>query len=359
MRWARSIVLMVLVAAACGQERIAVVNTDELGDYNQGELVAAVDKFVAARRTPEAYANLSSTVLALRGGMDRTVGNEAELKLIVLALAPLKEASKLPLAEHIDTLATTVWPTLLAPRIEADAILIKRDPKAADWFPKPGEKPRDYLQRLCGDLLAGDCKQVVPEHQGAIVGAVATRRGMERARNAVSDCMACGADPQWHEAVRSWEELDRVANGWIHEIERKAHPDNWPIAGNASEPDPKLPEAFIDVNGELVVGDEHFGPRDRVEALRRVRGGGEALTLNLRPELSLAQVKAILTEVKLSGAKRVAVLARAPQYPWERRVYWLADGGKIRANLRPTDSLQLLLHTLDHVAGPGATARVD
>lgn len=336
-----------------------MVSTDELGDYNQGELIAAVDKFVAARRSPEAYANLASTVLALRGGMDRTVGNEAELKLIVLALAPMKAASKLPIDEQVDTLATTVWPALLAPRIEADAILIKRDPEAAAWIPKPGEKPREYLQRLCGDLLAGDCKQVVPEYQGAIVGAVATRRGMERARNAVSDCMACGADPQWHESVRAWEELDRVANGWIDTVERKAHPDNWPTAGNASEPDPKLPEAVIDVHGELVIGSEQARPGQRVEALRKLRGDGEAITLHLRPEISLAQVKAILTEVKQSGAKRVAVLARASQYPWERRVYWLADGGKIRTNLRPTDTLQLLLHTLDHVAGPGATARVD
>jgi len=32
---------------------------------------------------------------------------------------------------------------------------------------------------------------------------------------------------------------------------------------------------------------------------------------------------------------------------------------RIRTSLRPTDSLQLLLHTIDHVASPGAIARVD
>ena len=53
------------------------------------------------------------------------------------------------------------------------------------------------------------------------------------------------------------------------------------------------------------------------------------------------------------------MIARAPQYPWERRVYWLSETGGTRANLRLTDSLQLLLHTIDHVAGPGAVARVD
>jgi len=31
----------------------------------------------------------------------------------------------------------------------------------------------------------------------------------------------------------------------------------------------------------------------------------------------------------------------------------------MRASLRPTDSLQLLLHTIDHVGHPGIVARVD
>ena len=53
------------------------------------------------------------------------------------------------------------------------------------------------------------------------------------------------------------------------------------------------------------------------------------------------------------------MIARAPEYPWERRVYWLAEGAGTRPGLRPVDSLQLLLHTLDHIASPGAVARVD
>lgn len=350
---------MLLLLAACEQQEIGVIKKEEASDYNHGELVAAVDEFVAANRTPEAFAQLSTTVLTLRAGMDKTVGNEAELKLMILALAPLQAMSKRPLAEQVDELATTVWPTLLAPRIEADAILLKRDPKAADLFPKPGETTRDYLVRLCAGPLAGDCKQIVPEYQGAIVGAVATRRGMERARNAVADCQACSAEPQWHESVRTWEALVRTANGWVNDIERKASPENWPTAGNASEPDPGLPEASITVHGELVVEDKHYGPRERVEALRTLRGSGEAIALHLRAELPLAQVKSVLAEAKQAGVKKVAVVARAPIYPWERRVYWLAEGGKTRANLAPTDTLQLLVHTLDHVAGPGAVARVD
>ena len=83
------------------------------------------------------------------------------------------------------------------------------------------------------------------------------------------------------------------------------------------------------------------------------------ITLHLRPELSLAQVKGILADTKKSGAQKVAVVARAPHYPWERRLYWLSEVGTMRAGLRPTDSLQLLLHTIDHVGAPGTVARVD
>ena len=35
----------------------------------------------------------------------------------------------------------------------------------------------------------------------------------------------------WHEAVRAWEALDRMANSSINDVERRADPDNWPIAG--------------------------------------------------------------------------------------------------------------------------------
>jgi hypothetical protein len=355
--------LLGTLVAACGQERIEVTTTAEGADYNHTALRTAVDAFVAAGRTPDAYGELAQQVLALRKGMDRAVAEEAELKLIVLALAPTQQVSNKPMAEQVEALALTVWPTLIAPPIEADAIVVKRDPKAAELMPKSGEKPAQYLQRLCGGPLAGDCKQVVPELQGNVIAALATRRATERARNAVAGCVMCGAEPGWHEAVRQWEALDRLANGWIHDIERRASPDNWPTAGSSSEADPGLPEAEVAPTGEIIIGGQRSGATTRIDALRELRfmhgGDDSAIALHLRPELTLAQVKALVADTVKSGARKIAVIARAPQYPWERRVYWLSVNGSTRANLRLTDSLQLLLHTIDHVAGPGAVARID
>lgn len=353
------------ILAACGQEPIEVA-TKNVADYNRGALLGAVDKFVQEGRTPVAYAELADDVAKLRGGMDRSIAEEAELKMMVLALAPVQAVSAKPMAEQVEELALTVWPTLLGPQIEADKILITRDPRWLEYEPKQGEAARDYLQRLCGGVLAGECKQVVPEYQGAAVAAFATRRATERVRNAISNCVTCDSDPGWKEAVRAWESLDRLASSTIHEIERRASPDNWPIAGAAAQSGAELAdvtaiwrEAEINATGEVVIGGQRYGATQRIDALRDLRGESPTITLHLRPELSLAQVKGILADAKKSGARKIAVVARTPHYPWERKMYWLSDAGTMRTNLRPTDSLQLLLHTIDHVGRPGVVARVD
>jgi hypothetical protein len=354
---ATSLVLGV-TAGGCSKEEIAV-RTDRSNDYNQGALSAAVNRFVADGRTPEAYAQFARTVFELRPGMDRAVAEVAELKLIVLALAPVQSVQARPMKEQIDALALTVWPALLSPKVASDDVLTKRDPRAAKLMPTANENVTEYLQRLCGGTLASDCKQVVPEHQGEVVLALATRRAMERARNAVADCMTCDTEPGWRDAVRSWEKLDRQAHAWIDEVERRGAPDNWPVAGAASEPAGDLPEAEISVNGEVVIGGQRYTASDRVDALRELRGKHSDIALNIRPEVSLAQLRGVVADAARAGANKVAVIARAPAYPWDRKMYWIGAEGSTRAGLRPTDSLQSLLHAVDHLAGPGAIARVD
>jgi hypothetical protein len=355
-------VLVLAFLAACGQDKIEV-RQGPSADYNHGALLTAVDSFVAAGRTPEAYGQLAHAVATLRPGMDRAVAREAELKLIVLALAPIHSVAGKPFRSQVDTLALTVWPTLLAPEIEEDKLLVVRDPKAPQLVPRPGEAVDAYLQRLCGGPLAADCKHVVPEDQGAVISAIAMRRGTERARNAVTQCQPCtgeGADPGWHQAVLDWESLDRAAAEDIVDIERVADPDNWPLAGAASEDDPNLPEAELSPRGDVLVGGHTYGPNKlRIDVLRELRGTADVIELHLHPDTTLAQAKGILLDARKAGISRVAVVAREPVYPYHRRAYWIATGFGLRANLRPTDSLQLLLHAIDEVAGPGTVARVD
>ncbi|MDB4956543.1 MAG: hypothetical protein JWO36_4112 [Myxococcales bacterium] len=353
-------IVSALFVAACGQDKIEVDKSAVVADYQHTALGAAVEKFVAAQRTPQAYAELAQTVLKLRPGMDRAVAEEAELKLIVLALEPVQAVQGQPMGKQVGALGLTVWPTLLAPPIEADALLFTRDPKAAEIPPKPGEDTAQYFERLCGHPLSANCKRVVPELQGHVIAALAIQRATERARNAVGDCLMCSSDPGWHQAVVGWEELDRGANEWINDVVRRAEPDNWPIAGAAAEDDPSLPEAELSPRGDILIGGHSYGPnQQRIDVLRELRVGSDVIAMHLHPDTTLAQARGVLIDAKKAGIARVAVIAREPVYPWRRKAYWIAEGSGLRANLRPTDSVQLLLHSVDEVAGPGTVARVD
>ena len=359
----RAWLAIVLAVGACSEDRIQVRPADPKSDYGHTQLDAAVDKFVAAGRTPEAYAELSRVVTAMRPGMDKSVADEAELKLLVLALGPVQALHDKTPAERVQALALTVWPTLLAPPIEADALLQVRDAKAPLLVPKPGEDPPTYLLRLCGGPLAGECKRIVPEAQGQVVEALALRRATERVRNAVTDCLPCSserADPGWRAAIAAWEQLDRDAAKDIVDVVHRADPDNWPIAGTAADDDPGLPEAEIAPRGDIRVGDHSYGPNvQRITVLRELRGTSDVVELHLYPDTKLQDVRAVLADARKAGCTRVAVIAREGVYPWRRKAYWLAEGSGMRASLRPTDALQLLLHAIDEVAGPGAIVRVD
>ncbi len=121
-----------------------------------------------------------------------------------------------------------------------------------------------------------------------------------------------------------------------------------------------MPEAELSKLGEMVIGGHSYGPnQERLDVLRELRGPGTVIALHVHPETSLAELRAVLTDARKAGCTRVAVIAREPVYPWHRKAYWVAVGSGLRANLRATDSVQLLLHAIDEVAGPGTVARVD
>jgi hypothetical protein len=357
-----ALAMLGLGLVACQDDTIAV-RPQPADDYNHAKLIAAVDGFIAAKHTPEAYQKLAQTVAQLRPGMDASVAEEAERRMVVLALDPIQALAKAPLDAQSNALALTVWPTLLAPPIEADQLDAIRNPKAGDIPPKPGESAHDYLQRLCSGPLTVTCKHVVPERQAAVVDALVLRRGTERVRTAIDDCLECsstGADPGWQQAVAGWEQLDRDAASWSTQVEVQGDPGNWPIAGAASDDDPELPEAELTLRGDIVVDGHSYGPNQlRIDVLKELRGTGDVIELHFHPDQTLAQVRAILVDARKAGCQRVAVVAREPVYPYRRRVYWIADGAGLRANLRSTDSLSLLLHAVDEVAGPGTVARVD
>lgn len=197
--------LVALVAlVACSKERSVPVseNVDPTGPT----FVAAVERFVAAGRTPDAFRELAH-VADLTSHMNRDGRDEVERRVVVLALYPVELVQTLPATAQADALALTVWPTLLAEPFNA----VQTTATQGDAiFPAIGEDAQAYLKRLCGGPLADECGRVVPEHRAAAVAALAVRRAVARTRTAVAACDTCRSDPGWHEAVRSWEQLERV-----------------------------------------------------------------------------------------------------------------------------------------------------
>jgi len=167
------VALAVCLLVACGPDAI------EVRPVQPSPLVAPIDGFVAAGRTPGAFRALAH---ALAGR-----GDEAEVRLLVLALAPVQTASR-------EALALDVWPALLGVDGPAD-----------------GEGAMHYVQRLCAGPLRDACVHAAPEAQPAVVRGVALHRATVRVRAAVERCLACASDPSWHEAALVWEELDRSA----------------------------------------------------------------------------------------------------------------------------------------------------
>lgn len=211
------IALAVLAAAACGPDRIDV----SIGrtDYGRHDLRMAVEAFVVAGRTPAAYAVLARQVRGLGTSMDRDVGNEAERRLIVLAIEPIRSVGDRPIAEQTEALALTVWPTLLGPPIDQHRIEGSSD--ANILLPQPGESASTYVDRVCRGPFAGECEYDQPAQRGAAIAATAARNALERARNAVDACSTCRSDPGWHELVREWEALERVARQRLSEQNMK------------------------------------------------------------------------------------------------------------------------------------------
>ena len=200
-----SLLLSIALVAACGTDRVEVRTATDGSE--RGALTAAVDRFVAAGRTPEAYAELAGTVTPLRSGATQTLADEAGLMLDALALAPIEQTRARTLDDSLDALVLTVLPTLLAP---------------ATLEPRPAELPHEYLERLCSGPLADACEHVAPRWRAHAVYALAIQRSARRARHAIDRCATCAHDPAWHAAGLAWDELERSTLEWAHDISSRA-----------------------------------------------------------------------------------------------------------------------------------------
>jgi len=189
--------LLVLVAVGCNRPEPRAIPSPPVS-----AVVAHVERFVSAGRTPSAFAELAVSLADVHVG--NPAAGEAELKLVALA-APLADSLRSrPLTEQSHALGLTVWPALLGVSVHA------------------GESTEDYLARVCAGELRGECGSVEVDQRAIVVRAAAMRRGDIRMHEALSKCLECRGDAAWERLAWTWESLDREATGYVVALQREA-----------------------------------------------------------------------------------------------------------------------------------------
>jgi hypothetical protein len=159
-------------------------------------VVAQVERFVAAGKTPSAYAALAVSLADARVG-NPAVAADAELRVVGLAADLAESMRSRPIGEQAAAHALTVWPALLGTAAAA------------------GESADAYIERLCAGPLRTECGGVAPEQHAVVVRAAVMRTADERMHEALSTCLECRNDLEWSRIGWTWESLDRDASGQV------------------------------------------------------------------------------------------------------------------------------------------------
>jgi hypothetical protein len=355
----RAVVLAVLAGglALAGCEK-DVIDVHEPGvDYNRHAMLAAIDRFTSAGRTPAAYGRLVDEITGLRSGMDETVAGEAELQLVVLALGPVEQAHKLPPSDRARALATTVWSLAMSSPVSApDPQLGSRDPGVPAMR---GEPPDRYVERLCGGALAVECMFIVPESQAEVVEAVATRRMARRTKHAVEECQPCSSDPGWAGAIAKWEALEITTHAQAAANAELASPHRWPVAGPAASDWMPAPSLDVADDGGWVLDAHAVAPDARGTGLAKARTSSAVLDVRIAPGTRADVLAAMIDAASAAGFREVHVEARLAAYPWTLRSYRFATSARgKKPPWRPVDTVQVLLRSIDTHQPPGTLAHL-
>jgi hypothetical protein len=302
----------------------------------RAEVTGAIDAFVSAGRTPAAYRELSTGLIALR---DRApaVSDEVERRLVALALVPTIQIADTSPNAQVERLALTVWPTLLAPA---------GTPIDSDVWPRATEDGWTYLERLCREDQVVGCAAVVPEFRAHVVAATVADRAYSRMKYAIAACDECADDQGWHEVRRGWEGVARSAAATLAGVDHRGRVEAWPIAGVGAQREDRAPAFEIEIGaaGELLFDGYSYDSTFRRPILRDAKQRG-TVAFYMQPAAPLRQLAELLRDAHAAGFPTITLLAREPSYPFARRAYTLATS---RASFTGMDRpIQLFLRTVD------------
>lgn len=322
---------------ACESKRISLVaeTDDEGADFGRTALSNAIVALSEKPRDPGAYRILAQRIEEIRPLFNRQVEKEAELRLSVLAVAPLKSGLMAPFPEQMQRFATTVWPSVLR-------------------FPtEQGEDVDAYVLRLCTTELALTCNNVVPEYWPVILNARVWRMLKSQVDVAYDRCQWCEDDPSFPDIMDNIRQAHLRLEQEAHDGQDKGQPSSWPMAGaNASDLGTELIVAF-GTDGLVRVSGEKVPDGDWRATIATARAKEELLGVHIRPERMVSELLEFLADAKQAGFSRVALVARNRRFPYQAKQYELRSQTTSFRDLRVqrSDSVQVLVQALDRRAG--------
>ncbi len=332
-RWIAAVALLAAVGCDKGEISVRGEDPDRPADYGHGKLMAAVQDMAGQSASPAAYREFYDQVEALRPAFSESVAAVAELHLVFLAVGPLDAQFDRPPVDQLDQLATTVWPTALEAR------------------PRQDEPARAYIERICAAELALQCKYVVPEYWGVVLGHLVWQRLEDRARDAYRGCATCRADPKYQQALDRMHQRQEALREQRAALVDSLHPKAWPTAQTRAGDwtDPALLELAKD--GALRLDGAPVPAGGLRGALIGTRGDQVVLGVHMRPESYVGRLRSLAEDAAAAGYRELAIQARAARYPWPVREYRVIIGkpprGRVVVGARDIDSIQMLIQALD------------
>ncbi len=312
-------------------------------DSGRMEMMAALEKLAAEPESTQRYGEFAAELTRLRPRFDAEVWKEAERSLVLLALTPMEVAGKLPPAQQLDALALTVWPIAFSVPVRA------------------GDKPRDYVERLCGTTLARNCKYVVPEYWPLVVGGLAWRRLKERARQVVADC-GCDDDGAFEALVVRFEKHDSKRDKELAVLGSEVKASAWPVAGGNARPWSSPPLLERRRSGTLLLDGVEIDPAECAPKLRELKGRSALVGVHLHPRDKVTTLRAVLADATAAGFTEAALQVRSSDFPYASAEYRLVLGRRksaYRVKVSDADTIQILVRVLDaNCAEPGAELRL-
>jgi hypothetical protein len=325
-----------LLVTACESNRVPIVaeTDDEAADFGRGALIEAVVTLSKKPNDAKLYQSFAARVEELTPLFNREVKREAELRLVVLAVAPLRAGFNKPQQEQMETLATTVWPSILK-------------------FPlRDGEDAQEYAERLCLSQLALVCNNVVPEYWPVILNAKVWRTLKSRLDVAYDRCRWCADDPSFEGVLADARESHLKIEMLAKDAQQVGRPSAWPNAGKNASP---LATDFIvsfGRDGWVTIKDRTAPGGNWRQMIKNMRESNDLLGLHLGPARSVGDLLAVLSDVNSAGYRDVALVTRQRAFPYNPKQYVLNAKTKSFRDLgvHDSDTIQILVQALDLLA---------